>query len=285
MKIALVITRQDQRNEITNFIQRSGLDAADCEIWHLAADPVITCDNQLKALEEKYRQAPVDMVLFASGSLGAERATRLAARLKGDAICGVSEGAFGRQPWVSKPVYGNAMAATLQPGEKPWCFSVAHVSQASYQFADIPMVELLPDAAPPTWLLEIQQLPETLCPALSSACVVVAVGQGVANHENIERIEQLASQMGAELGASRQVVMNAWCGMERLIGMSGHSIAPEICIVAGASGASAFTMGLRHSGFIVAINSDPQAAIFAQADVGIVDDLMPVLEALAQCTS
>jgi len=99
----------------------------------------------------------------------------------------------------------------------------------------------------------------------------------------MDRVKELARQLGAQTGASRQVVMNAWCEMDSLVGMSGTLIAPEICIVAGVSGASAFSAGIRDSQLIIAINNDADAAIFTLADVVLVDEMMPVLEALVAC--
>ncbi|WP_447874422.1 FAD-binding protein [Serratia fonticola] len=110
---------------------------------------------------------------------------------------------------------------------------------------------------------------------------MLAIGEGAGSAGQVAHMQQLATRIGAELAASRPVVMNAWCEMDRLLGMSGAIIAPEVCIAAGISGAPAFAIGIRHSKLIVAINQDPQAAIFAQADVGIVGDMHEVLEALA----
>ena len=68
--------------------------------------------------------------------------------------------------------------------------------------------------------------------------------------------------------------------LEKVIGISGHLLAPEVCIVVGASGAAALMAGVRNSKFVVAINHDASAAVFSQADVGVVDDWKVVLEAL-----
>ncbi len=73
------------------------------------------------------------------------------------------------------------------------------------------------------------------------------------------------------------------CDESRMIGVSGQLLAPALCIVAGASGAAAFSAGITQSQFIVAINNHPDAPVFAQADVGIVAEWQPALEALAQC--
>ncbi|WP_140919070.1 electron transfer flavoprotein subunit alpha/FixB family protein [Limnobaculum xujianqingii] len=135
----------------------------------------------------------------------------------------------------------------------------------------------------PSWLIEHQvSIPEEQ-PLLNRAERVLAIGQGAGNSQNVQRLNEIAQVLGAQLGVSRPVAMNAWSSMSTMLGMSGALVAPEVCITAGVSGAAAFSVGIRHSKFIVAINTDPDAAIFSQADVGIVDDMNTVLEALVAC--
>lgn len=95
-----------------------------------------------------------------------------------------------------------------------------------------------------------------------------------------QEIAMLAEKLGAEVGYSRARVMNGGVDAEKVIGISGHLLAPEVCIVVGASGAAALMAGVRNSKFVVAINHDASAAVFSQADVGVVDDWKVVLEAL-----
>jgi electron transfer flavoprotein alpha subunit len=88
--------------------------------------------------------------------------------------------------------------------------------------------------------------------------------------------------MGAEFGASRPVVMNAWAPRERLIGVSGTRTAPLLCIVVGASGAPALHWGIEKAAFIVAINPDQAAPIVAGSDAAVLDDGVAVVEELAE---
>ena len=106
----------------------------------------------------------------------------------------------------------------------------------------------------------------------------MVVGQG--GEADNQEIAMLAEKMGAEVGYSRARVMNGGVDAEKVIGISGHLLAPEVCIVVGASGAAALMAGVRNSKFVVAINHDASAAVFSQADVGVVDDWKVVLEAL-----
>ncbi|PZT65151.1 electron transfer flavoprotein subunit alpha/FixB family protein, partial [Escherichia coli] len=113
---------------------------------------------------------------------------------------------------------------------------------------------------------------------LAEARRVLVVGQG--GEADNQEIAMLAEKLGAEVGYSRARVMNGGVDAEKVIGISGHLLAPEVCIVVGASGAAALMAGVRNSKFVVAINHDASAAVFSQADVGVVDDWKVVLEAL-----
>jgi len=97
---------------------------------------------------------------------------------------------------------------------------------------------------------------------------------------NIEKIQWIATQIGAVFGVSRPVTMRAWADMAHLIGVSGTCIAPEICIAAGVSGSAAFYAGIEKSKTIIAINTDQHAPIMKLADVTIADDATTILEAL-----
>ncbi|WP_024913359.1 electron transfer flavoprotein subunit alpha/FixB family protein [Chania multitudinisentens] len=255
------------------------------EIAHIRwADVPRLTETRLAVLEQMHQVFMPQMLLFA-GNEGGELATRLACRIAGAACCHVEQIRIdGEECWVHKGVYGNHLSAELALGKAPWCLGVARCGARRLEpgsaplFAERFIPARIPDAE---WLLATECIPQAVEPLLNQARYVLAVGEGAGSARQVAHLQQWAASQGAELAASRPVVMNAWCGMERLLGMSGAMIAPEVCIAAGVSGAPAFAIGIRHSRFIVAINSDPQAAIFAQADVGIVGDMHDVLNELA----
>ncbi len=117
---------------------------------------------------------------------------------------------------------------------------------------------------------------------LSQAEVIVGVGRGVKRQENMAIIEELARVLGAEIGASRPVVDNEWLERDRQIGSSGQTVSPKLYIAAGISGAIQHVVGIKNSGCIVAINSDPNAPIFNVANYGIVGDLTEIVPALTK---
>jgi electron transfer flavoprotein alpha subunit len=293
-----------QASQINQFLRLSEFTAESLELW-LFSDGVPQSLPRLNgevtqvrwvsaprlaearlAVVEQMRQAFTPRLLLFAGDEGGELATRLACRSGGSACCEVEQAQInGSECRVAKAVYGNHLTAELVMTREPWCLSVARSGAASVEILPGPVAAKrfdpvnMPGAE---WILSSACSPYPAVSPLSRARYVLAIGEGVGSAQQVVQVQQLASHMGAELAASRPVVMNAWCEMDRLLGMSGAIIAPEVCIAAGVSGAPAFAIGIRHSKLIVAINQDPQAAIFAQADVGIVGDMHEVLEALAK---
>jgi electron transfer flavoprotein alpha subunit len=115
---------------------------------------------------------------------------------------------------------------------------------------------------------------------ITSADFLLSVGRGIGEQENLPRFEELAGKMGATLSVSRPLVDQGWMPNSRQVGQSGKTVKPKVYLALGISGAVQHLAGMKTSGTIIAVNSDPEAAIFNVADFGAVADLFAVTEEL-----
>ena len=117
---------------------------------------------------------------------------------------------------------------------------------------------------------------------ITEADVLVSIGRGIDEEENIEIIEELADAMDATMSASRPIVDNGWLPQDRQVGQSGKKVTPDVYIAIGISGAVQHVAGMKGAETIIVINNDPSAPIYDIADYGIVDDLFDVVPALTE---
>ena len=110
--------------------------------------------------------------------------------------------------------------------------------------------------------------------------VLVSIGRGIQEKDNIVFAEELAEVLGAAVSCSRPVVDAKWMEKSRQVGSSGKTVKPKVYLACGISGAFQHLAGLKGNPFIIAINKNPRAPIFQVADVGIVDDLLEFLPEL-----
>ena len=119
-------------------------------------------------------------------------------------------------------------------------------------------------------------------PRLEEAEVVVAGGRGLGAPEHFRLVEELADALGGMAGASRPIVDDGWADASRQVGLTGKITQPALYIAAGISGASQHMAGCSAAKTVVAINSDPDAAIFRHARYGIVGDCLEILPELTR---
>ncbi|MBS3820682.1 MAG: electron transfer flavoprotein subunit alpha/FixB family protein, partial [Phycisphaerae bacterium] len=117
---------------------------------------------------------------------------------------------------------------------------------------------------------------------LEDADRVVCCGRGIKKGENLSLIEDLAEQLDAAVGATRDVVDRGWLSYPHQIGLSGKTVAPAVYLGAGVSGSIQHLAGMQTAETIIVINSDPEAQLFRVADIGIVASLFDVLPVLTK---
>jgi len=116
--------------------------------------------------------------------------------------------------------------------------------------------------------------------SIEDARTVVSGGKGLKKRENFTLIEQLATALGGEVGASRDAVDRGWATYPHQVGLSGKTISPELYIAIGISGAIQHLAGIKTAKRIVVINNDDEANILDIADVAIIGDLFAIIPVL-----
>jgi electron transfer flavoprotein alpha subunit len=110
--------------------------------------------------------------------------------------------------------------------------------------------------------------------------VLVSIGRGIQEKDNVPIAEELAEALGAAVSCSRPVVDAKWLEKSRQVGSSGKTVKPKVYMACGISGSFQHLAGLKGNPFIIAINKNPKAPIFQVADIGIVDDILEFLPEL-----
>jgi electron transfer flavoprotein alpha subunit/NAD-dependent dihydropyrimidine dehydrogenase PreA subunit len=231
-----------------------------------------------------------NIVLFGATSNGRDLGPRIAARLQ----LGLTADCTGldiddkRQLVQTRPAFGgNIMASILSPYTRPQMATVRpnvfKPPTDAAKKADIREVDIkVNKAAVRTKIVDTIVEMEEGALKVDEAEMVVSCGRGIKTPENIEVIGELATELNAALGGSRPIVDQGWMKHHQQVGQSGRTIAPQLYIACGISGAIQHLVGMRTSDTIIAINSDPDAPIFTVADFSIVGDLFKVVPAIVK---
>ncbi|MCL4395406.1 MAG: electron transfer flavoprotein subunit alpha/FixB family protein, partial [Chloroflexi bacterium] len=118
--------------------------------------------------------------------------------------------------------------------------------------------------------------------ALDDAQVVIGVGMGVGGPENLGPVRDLAAVLSAPIGATRRAVDAGWFPRQLQVGLTGRSISPRLYVAIGISGKFNHVVGIQRAGLVLAINNNPNADIFKQADYGLVGDWARIVPALTR---
>lgn len=244
--------------------------------------------NAVVKLAEKHKPS----VLLMGGTIqGRDLAPRVACRLKTGctADCtGLEVGDSGDIEWTRPAFGGNLMATVVCSNTRPQIGTVRPGAFKKGQpdesrTATITREEIrTPVEDIRTKLVDFIKAAEEAGVKLEEAEIVVSGGRGIGKPENFAVIKELADVLGGAVGASRAAVDAGWISPLKQVGQTGKTVAPEIYIACGISGAVQHLAGMSTSKIIVAINKDPDAPIFDVADFGVVGDLFEVIPVLVE---
>ncbi len=257
----------------------------------LVEDPLLaryTPEAFVQALEQIIEREGPDLVVMGQTYQNMDLAPRLAARIRRALVTDcVAIRDTEDPPVFVRPMFHGKLSADLTVhSPAPWLITIqagAFATKAPEQGS--PEVSTTPVRIDGT-RIHRELLEEVSMAAdrvdLSKAEVIIGVGRGIRKQENLQLVEELAATLGAEIGASRPIVDNHWLERDRQIGSSGQTVSPKLYIAVGISGAIQHIVGIRSSGCIVAVNSDPNAPIFNIAAYGIVGDMQQVVPLLTE---
>ena len=117
---------------------------------------------------------------------------------------------------------------------------------------------------------------------ITKSDVLVSIGRGIEDEDNIEIAQELADSLGAVVSCSRPIVDAKWLEKSRQVGTSGQTVKPKVYMAMGISGSFQHLGGIKGNPFIVAVNKNPKAPIFQVADVGVQGDILEYMPALTE---
>ena len=270
-----------------------GTGAAAAEIALFGPDQVHAADDTALAhyLAEPYAQVAsaaaqalgATYVLASATALGKDLLPRIAARL-GAGMASEVLAFLGDGPNVTfrRPMWAGAVLAEVAISTPIKVLTVRATEFGAPEKAAAaapiqPFAVKIDAAAIRTRFVEFKQV-KSERPELTEARVIVSGGRGTKG--DFKPIEALADALGAAVGASRAACDAGWVPNDYQVGQTGKTVAPDLYIAAGISGAIQHLAGMKNSKVIVAVNKDPEAPIFQVADYGLVGDLFKVLPEL-----
>ena len=180
----------------------------------------------------------------------------------------------------SKPAFGDAIAVTEEMSVPAVVSVVAGIypeepagtaSDFSVYEADLPLKNSG---------VEFTEIVPLKTESIINAEHIISLGRGSLTDGGFETAKELAKAMGAAVGGTRPLVDKGLMAFEQQIGQSGFTVHPKSCIFFGVSGAIQHTEGVRDTAVTIAVNTDPDAAIFSFADYGAAADAKEVMEAM-----
>ena len=254
----------------------------------LLEDPLLaiyTPDGYTAALEQLIKAMAPKAVVFPHTYQVRDFAPKLSTRLGQSLVSDVvNVRADGQQVALVRQLFQGKLNADVRVTGEPQFISVqagafrateAGSGKAPVEKFPVQLTDAQIRSKPEEPFREAQRLVN-----LGAASVIVSVGRGIKEKDNLPVVEELAKALGAELGASRPICDNGWLPMERQVGSSGQTVAPKVYVAIGISGAIQHLVGMKGSQTVVAINKDENAPIFETADYAIVGDLFEIVPAL-----
>ena len=263
------------------------------------ADQVLVNDNTrfadfhaeawLPDLSKIISEVAPDIVLIGHSEPGTDLAPRLAFRLDVDVATGCeSIEIINGQPHMTRSCFGGLAREVVTFSKTPALATIRSKSQQAIE----PMMERVGEVQQVSSILDESSIRTRVVSRereeavggvkMENAKVVIGGGVGLGGPEGFKTLNEIAELVDGAVGASRAACDLDWCPRSYQIGLSGRTVAPELYLAVGISGASHHMAGCGNSKTIVSINSDPKAEIFKSSRFGIVGNSQEIIPALAE---
>jgi len=272
----LAIVEQRMAGEVLAAAQEFGTSLG-TGVKAYSIDLPYTADAYTAAVEELIHKVNPALVVFGHTYQTRDYAPKLAARF-GRALIG--DVIVARPPVFVRQVFQGKFNADVRlVGDGPHFVSI---QAGAWRAGSAPVETFSPTSSTSRQVAEAPFREAARAVDLTAADIIVSVGRGIKEKENIPIVEALAHALGAELAASRPICDAGWLPMDRQVGSSGQTVSPKVYVAVGISGAIQHLVGMKGAKTVVAINKDPDAPIFEVAHYGIVGDLFEVVPALVE---
>ena len=255
------------------------------KIINVNSDKLNILDNKVftSIISQVAEKVDASVIILSHNNTGKALMPRLSARLRAGLVPGAVALPSSIEPFtILKKVFnGNAFSKIVVTTPK----KIISLSQNSFEIIEDQKNASIENYSPEIndgELTLINKAVQTGKVLLTDAEIVVSGGRGMKGPENWKPIEELAELLGGATACSRPVSDEGWRSHHEHVGQTGKVIAPNLYFAFGISGAIQHIAGVSSSKFIVAVNKDPEAPVFAAADYGIVGDVMKVLPELIE---
>jgi len=266
-------------------------------LGQLGAEKVLVAESQsptppspqwvLSAAEQAARQLQPEAILLTHAGGGRDLGPSLAYRLDtGIVTDSTALRVEGGELVITKPVFGGSAIAEFSIASTP---RVVTLRPRAFETDQAPtareaQIEALDVPTPDGAIEVLEEIREqaTTGPRLKDAKVIVSGGRGLGGPENWKYVEELAQVLGGAVGATRAVTDAGWVAPSLQVGLTGATVAPDLYITIGISGAVQHIAGISGARNVVAINRDADANIFKYARFGVVGDWKQIVPAFTQ---
>jgi electron transfer flavoprotein alpha subunit len=250
-----------------------------------------TAENYTKAIVNLVKKYKPEVILAGATTTGRSVVSRIAVNLYTGLTADCTELHIDKEKGLlvqTRPAFGgNIMAQIICPNFRPQMSTVRHKVMPEAQVDKSRKGEVIVEPYDQTWtdsrIKVLDFIKEAVATVnLSEADIIVSGGRGMQAPENFKMLEDLASVIGAAVGASRAVIDAGWLPYSHQVGQTGRTVCPKVYIACGISGQIQHLVGMQSSKTIIAINKDPDAPIFKVADYGIVGDVFKIVPLLTK---